>query len=172
MPMPIKHYMFVLLAATLVTPLASAAPAGAQDCRASAPGIRVNISGLKDRVGQLKLELYPANQADFLQDDQALLKAGKVFRRVQSAIPQQGDVSLCIAAPHAGRYAVIVIHERDGKPKFTIARDGIGVPGSNRLGRSRPTVDQAAVTVDGHVITVAARMQYLRGLAGFGSVAE
>ena len=172
--MLIKFTAFAVLAATAPTPLAATpAPTGDQwDCRASSPGIRVTVAGLKDRAGVLKLELYPANQTDFLKDDQALLKAGKVFRRIQAPVPRQGAVSLCIATPSAGRYAVIVIHERTGKPKFSIAKDGIGVPGNDRLGRKRPTVEQASVVVDRGVATATVTMQYLRGLSGFGPVVE
>ncbi|MEG3150096.1 DUF2141 domain-containing protein [Sphingomonas sp. ZT3P38] len=172
--MLIKFTAFAVLAAA-PAPLLAATPAPTgdqQECRASSPGIRVTVAGMKDRAGVLKLELYPANQADFLKDDQALLKAGKVFRRIQAPVPRQGAVSLCIATPSTGRYAVIVIHQRSGKPKFSIAKDGIGVPGNDRLGRKRPTVEQASVVVESGVATATVTMQYLRGLAGFGPVAE
>ncbi len=57
------------------------------DCAASEPGIRVTVSGLRDQRGRLKLELYPAEAADFLAKDEALLRAGKVFRRIVTAVP-------------------------------------------------------------------------------------
>jgi len=52
------------------------------------PAIRANVSGLKDRSGELKLELYPANDADFLKDDRDLIKEGKFFRRIRVPTPQ------------------------------------------------------------------------------------
>lgn len=136
------------------------------DCAASEPGVRVNISGLRDKSGRLKLELYPATQADFLQDDKALLKAGKVFRRIVVMVPARA-ASMCVPVPRPGRYAVIVIHKRDTSPKFSVTNDGVALPGNSRIGRRRPTVDEATVVVADRVITVDARMQYLRGLAGF-----
>ena len=36
------------------------------DCTASEPGIRMTVSGLRDQRGSLTLELYPANENDFL----------------------------------------------------------------------------------------------------------
>ena len=48
-------------------------------CRAneSGPAFLVDVKGLKDRQGRLKLELYPANDADFLADDNILIASGK-----------------------------------------------------------------------------------------------
>src|SRR3954451_23966192 len=63
------------------------------------PAIRANVSGLKDRSGQLKLELYPANESDFLKDDRDLIKEGKFFRRIRVPTPQSGAIALCIKAP-------------------------------------------------------------------------
>ncbi len=138
-----------------------------QDCSASAPGIRINVSGLKDRSGRLKLELYPANSDDFLRSSRDLLKSGKVFRRVVTAVPPIGIVSLCVSTPAPGRYAVVVIHKRDGAAKFNIVHDGVGLPGIDRIGRHRPGYEQAMVLVSNQVVTVSMRMQYLHGIVGF-----
>lgn len=141
------------------------------DCTTSEPGVRVNVSGLRDRSGRLKLELYPATQADFLQDDQTLLKAGKVFRRIVVMVPAQA-ASVCVPVPRPGRYAVIVIHKRDGAPKFNVMNDGVALSGNSRIGRRKPTVDEATVVVADQVTAVDARMQYLRGFAGFKPIAR
>ena len=62
------------------------------------PAILARIEGLKDRKGNLKLELYPANEEDFLQDDGVLVRAGKTFRRVQVPTPQRARGSRCASA--------------------------------------------------------------------------
>src|SRR5689334_20217620 len=77
------------------------------------PAFLVDVIGLKDRRGLLKLELYPANDEDFLEDDNILLNAGKTFRRVEIAVPPAGPVELCIRAPAAGLYALSLLHDRD-----------------------------------------------------------
>lgn len=167
-----------LLAAAAFGALAvSAGPAAAQtralgsDASACAagnvPAIRANISGLRDRTGRLKLELYPATEDDFLKDDRDLRAEGKFFRRVWANTPASGDVALCITAPAPGRYALLFTHDRDGKNKFNFWRDGAGLVSNERLGRSRPKLDQAVVTVGSGVTTVNIRVQYLRGLGGF-----
>ncbi|MFL9840320.1 DUF2141 domain-containing protein [Sphingomonas sp. ST-64] len=136
-------------------------------CTGSSPGVRVNVTGLKDRSGRLKLELYPANEDDFLKDDTKLKKEGKFFARIWSRTPQSGAVRLCIRAPSAGQYALLFTHDRDGKNKFNFWRDGAGFASNRKLGRSRPELKEALITVGPSGTTVNIQAQYLRGLSGF-----
>lgn len=137
-------------------------------CAAGGPAVRANISGLKDRTGRLKLELYPANETDFLRDDHDLEREGKTFRRIWAPMPASGPVALCIKVPQPGRYAIFFTHDRDGRNKFDFWKDGAGLPSNARLGRARPKVGQAIVEVGRGVTTTNIQAQYLRGLAGFG----
>jgi uncharacterized protein (DUF2141 family) len=137
-------------------------------CRAGqGPAISATITGLKDRTGRLKLELYPAVEDDFLKDDRDLVREGKVFRRTWSATPAAGPVTLCIRAPAPGRYALLFTHDRDGRNKFNFWRDGAGFVSNVRLGRSRPKLAQAIIDVGPGITSVTIRAQYLRGLSGF-----
>lgn len=158
--------------------LALADPASAQmlgsdaaACRSGeGPAIAVEITGLKDRTGELKLELYPGEEADFLKDDHVLIAAGKTFRRVIVPTPATGPTTMCIRVPRPGRYALLLTHNRDGKNKFSIWTDGAGFASNTKLGRSRPKVGQALVEVGAGVTTVRITAQYLRGLGGFGPI--
>jgi len=163
-----------LLAATLLA-AAIVHPATAQTLGEDAgactsgrgPAIQAEITGLKDRSGRLKLELYPATEEDFLKDDRDLIKEGKTFRRIWANTPPSGAVIMCIRVPAPGEYAVLFTHDRDGKNKFNFWSDGAGFPSNQRLGRSRPKLRQAMVRVGNGVTTVNIRAQYLRGLGGF-----
>ncbi|MHA6722066.1 DUF2141 domain-containing protein [Sphingomonas sp. RS2018] len=161
----------VLALSGVATPATARAQAIGDDAAAcnsgSGPAIRVAVTGLKDRIGRLKLELYPAVEADFLKDDRDLIREGKTFRRVWAQPPQSGDVTLCIRVPAPGRYALLFTHDRDGKNKFNFWRDGAGFVAAGNLGRSRPKVEQAVLNVGSGVTSVTIRAQYLRGLSGF-----
>jgi uncharacterized protein (DUF2141 family) len=168
------------LAATLIaivgTPAVAQAGVLGSDSAAcmsgGGPAIRVNVDGLKDRAGELKLELYPANDADFLKDDRDLIKEGKFFRRVRVPTPATGPIALCIKAPMPGRYALLFTHNRDGKNKFNFWSDGAGFPSNERLGRSRPKLEMATINVPEGVVTTDIHAQYLRGLGGFAPAAK
>ena len=132
------------------------------------PALLVEVAGLKDRRGLLKLELYPANDADFLQDDNVLIAAGKAFRRVEIPVPQAGPVELCIRTPAAGIYALSLLHDRDGNHRFGLSVDGIGFGGNPKLGWSKPKAAAASVRVGPTPTRIRIVLNYRRGLLSFG----
>jgi uncharacterized protein (DUF2141 family) len=127
------------------------------------PAIQVNVEGLKDRTGEMWLELYPANRADYLRPDMDLVAEGKTFRRTRAHLPAAGSVEICVRVPRPGRYALMLRHNRVGRDKFSFWSDGAGVPGNRSLGRSKPTLDQALVNVGPGIASVSIKVQYLRG---------
>lgn len=131
------------------------------------PAIQATITGLKDRRGTLKLELYPATEEDFLAGDKKLLAAGRTFRRITVAPPASGNAVICLRVPRPGRYALFLGHDRDGKNKFNFWSDGAGFPSNQKLGRSRPKLSQALIDVGPGITSTTIRAQYLRGLGGF-----
>ncbi|KXU31749.1 hypothetical protein A0J57_17365 [Sphingobium sp. 22B] len=134
------------------------------------PAFLVDVNGLKDRKGRLKLELYPADDADFLADDNLLVAAGKPFRRVEVAVPATGPVQLCIRAPGPGTYALSLLHDRDANRRFSLSVDGIGFPGNPKLGWSRPSAAAARAVVGSGPAHIGIIVNYRRGLLSFGPV--
>jgi uncharacterized protein (DUF2141 family) len=126
------------------------------------PAIQVNVQDLKDRTGELWLELYPAT-ADYLRPDMDLVKEGKTFRRTRARLPASGSVEICVKVPGAGRYALMLRHNRVMKDKFSIWSDGAGVPNNKALGRSKPTLGAATVSAGSGITVVTIKMQYLHG---------
>ncbi len=171
-----RRLTLIAALAAVVVPLAapvsaSAQPVGETDACVNGPGIRVEVVGMKDRIGSLKLELFPATEDDFLRDDRDLKKEGKLFRRIWVPTPQNGPVVMCMRVPHPGAYAILFTHDRDGKNKFNFWSDGVGVPGNQKLGRSRPKLGNATVHVGAGVTSVVIQTQYLHGFPpAFGPV--
>lgn len=135
-------------------------------CRPDEAGssFEVQVKGLKDRIGTLKLEVYPANNTDFLADDNVLVSAGKTFRRVEVPVPASGPVRLCVRVPGPGDYAVSLLHDRDDNRKFGWRIDGIGFAGNPRLGFSKPSAEKASASVGSGPKTISIVMNYRRGL--------
>lgn len=132
------------------------------------PAILISVEGLKDRDGNLKSELYPSNDEDFLEDDNKLIMAGKTFRRIEVPVPKSGIVELCIRIPGPGAYSLILLHDRDSNRKFGLSTDGVGFPGNPKLGLSRPKSAAARIEAGNGRTRVAIRMNYRRGLFSFG----
>ena len=160
--------LFALAGAALLAIASSATQIGedAAACTAGhGPAFQVDVQGLKDRRGELWLELYPATEADFLRSDQALIAEGKAFRRTRARLPATGPIQICVRAPRPGRYALMLRHNRVGKDKFSFWSDGVGIASNRKLGRHKPAVGEAVVEVGGGVTTLPIRLQYL---VGFG----
>lgn len=164
----------LLLGATLALPLLTAATLPSTpdlgkkegQCRPDEPGpaFLVRVVGLKDRQGNLKLEVYPANDKDFLEDDNILIMAGKTFRRVVQTVPQAGVPQLCVRLPGPGHYAVSLLHDRDQNRKFNWRIDGIGFSGNPRLGWGKPSAAKASVAAGNGLTTISIVLNYRHGL--------
>lgn len=138
----------------------------------SGPSFLVSVAGLKDRAGLLKLEVYPANDTDFLADDNVLINAGKTFRRVEEPIAQHGPVTLCVRVPGPGPYAVSLLHDRDSNRKFGVSTDGIGFAANPRLGLSKPRAATATAVAGNGPTRIEIVMNYRRGLLSFGPLKD
>lgn len=165
-----KHWLFSLVSSPLLVAatIQSTPDLGMAEgrCRSNEPGpsFLVNVEGLKDRTGKLKLEVYPPRDSDFLADDNILISAGKVFRRVEQSIPASGPVQLCIRVPAAGSYAVSLLHDRDGNRKFGWRVDGIGFAGNPKLGWGKPAASAASAVARSGPTQIEIVMNYRRGL--------
>lgn len=177
-----------LFVAPLLAPLlAIASPAAAQlgsspslgiaegRCRPgeTGPSFIIDVVGLKDRQGLLKVELYPANDDDFLADDNKLIAAGKVFRRVRIAVPKTGPVRMCIRAPSAGTWALSFLHDRDGDGRFnkSMNGDGVGFPGNpTSLGPFKPGLKWGRAVAHNGPTPITVRLLYRNGLFSVGPI--
>lgn len=139
-------------------------------CRAGDPELIIDVAGLKDRRGLLQAELYPANDQDFLADDNVLIEAGKTFARVDIPVPATGPVRLCIRAPKPGAYTLSLLHDRDSNHKFGLSSDGIGFPGNPRLGWSKPKAAQAMIHIGPGRTETRIVLNYRHGLFSFGPI--
>lgn len=152
----------------MATSLASTPELGVEAgrCRTNetGPAFLVDVTGLKDRAGRLKLELYPANDTDFLADDNALVSAGKAFARVELPTPPEGQALLCIRAPRPGHYALALLHDRNSDRKFQLSIDGIGFSDNPKLGWSKPAANRVAVDVGEVPRRISIVMNYRHGL--------
>jgi len=143
-------------------------------CRANedGPAFLVTVKGLKDREGYLKLELYPANDKDFLADDNVLVAAGKAFRRVEIRTPPSGTVQMCIRTPGPGTYTLSLLHDRDSNRKFSLSIDGIGFAGNPKLGWSKPSASSASARSLAGPTPIEIVMNYRKSLFSFGPVSK
>lgn len=129
------------------------------------PSVLVRVDGFKDRAGQLRVELYPDDPEDFLAPGRALRAAGKVFQRIDIPTPAEGVAEVCVVLPHAGGFAMAVLHDRNTDGKLNPFSDGYGFPNNPRLGYSKPDVKAAAFAAGEERVTLDVILNYWNGLS-------
>ena len=90
---------------------------------------------------------------------------------VEQVATQNGHVAqICIRVPGPGRYAVSVLHDRDGNRKFGLSVDGVGFGGNPKLGMGKPKAAAATMIVGSGPTRGRIIMNYRRGLLSFGPI--
>jgi uncharacterized protein (DUF2141 family) len=135
-------------------PAAGAAPAM---CEAGKPGVLVQVDGLKQARGQLKLSLYGPDGTHWLA------KGGKIAKAKVPVTARTMEV--CLPVPSPGRYAVAVHHDLN----LNGSRDRHDGGGFSRnpkvtLLRPKPAFNQASFAVGQGTARVAVTLLYIRGL--------
>lgn len=144
---------------------ALAAPAEAQlgadaaACRAGHPSVLVNVVGLSQRTGNIRVALY-ANPSTFLA-------RGQTMRKINVPVTAAGPIRVCIAVPRPGQYAIAVRHDVDGDNARGDWSDGGGFSRNPRLSllHLRPSFGDVAVNVGQNVLGVNVVLNYRYGLS-------
>jgi uncharacterized protein (DUF2141 family) len=141
---------FALLAAALLGVPDACGP------DASGPAALVTVHGFKDRVGNLRIAIYPATEADFLSP-------GAYVQRLDTKVTPDGDMTVCAPVPEPGAHIVVALHDRDSNGRLGPFRDGAGFSRNPRLGLAKPKVEAVKVTLDG-ITPLRIELNYLQGL--------
>lgn len=132
---------------------------------AAGPAALVHVTGFKDGKGNLRVELYPAVDGEFLAPGSKLKAEGKVFQRIDNPMPQSGDAEVCVVLPSEGPFAIAVLHDRNASGKLDPFSDGYGFPNNPRLGYGKPDVDEATFTASAGVTRLDIVLNYWNGLS-------
>jgi uncharacterized protein (DUF2141 family) len=133
--------------------------ADAAVCRAGRPSVLVNLTHFKQRTGNIRVALY-ASADTFLQH-------GRTLRKVNVPVTPSGQMRVCIAVPHPGRYAVAVRHDVNGDNASRDMSDGGGFSRNPTLSlfHLRPSFDDVAVNVGQGVLGVNVTLNYRYGIS-------
>jgi uncharacterized protein (DUF2141 family) len=127
-------------------------------CAEAAPGpaALVTVHGFRDRAGQLRIAVYPANADDFLAP-------GRYAQRLDTPLGAGGEMTVCAPVPAPGRYVLVALHDRNADGRLSPFRDGVGFSRNPRLGLARPSIAAVEVELDG-VRPFRIELNYLQGL--------
>ncbi len=129
----------------------------ANTCPSLGTPIHVHIHGIRNAHGTVKAVLYGPNPQDFL------VKGKKADKEREPA--QEGAMTLCVAAPEKGQYAVVVYHDENANGKFDrnwigLPTEGFGVSNNPALFLAPPSFKESAFEVNGELMNIQVEVKY------------
>lgn len=124
------------------------------------PAILVHVEGLKNRSGTLRVQAYDADQKVYFEK-------GKYLTRVETPLPQEGNIDVCLTVPKTGDYTVLVRHKNGD----TDREDGGGFSGNPQMSlmdvalKHKPPLKASTITVGNGVLDIKIIMKYIQGLS-------
>lgn len=145
----------LLLAGPIAVPARTSCPADV------GPALLVDVSGFRNRAGQVRVRVFGGPTSTYFDKKLALF-------RLETPVPAAGKVTFCIPVPRPGVYAVDVRHDINANSD-TDRNDGGGVSGNPRVSlwdvllSRRPEPAKVQVRVGGGVTAVPVTLMYLQG---------
>jgi len=125
-------------------------------CAGAGPAVKVTVNGIKSAKGRIRVQLYRANDADWLEK-------GRWLHRIE-APARAGSMTFCMPVPAAGSYGIAVRHDANANGKTDVSGDGGGMsnnPSINLLNLGKPNFRKVAIAVGGEVKSISIQMRYL-----------
>jgi uncharacterized protein (DUF2141 family) len=124
-------------------------------CRGDGPAVNVTVTGIKSSTGRVRVQLYRATKADWLEK-------GRWIHRIE-APARAGSMTFCMPVPAAGSFGIAVRHDVNGNGETDLTQDGGGVsnnPSINVFNLGKPSFDKASFQVNG-VRSITINVRYL-----------
>ena len=128
----------------------------ASDCAnpPDAPAMRIELSDVKSDKGNIRVALYN-------MDDDEFLASGARIARIDVGA-EQGDMDICLPLPHAGSFAMAILHDENANGRLDVFSEGYGFPNNPRLMFSPPNAKEAGFAVqDGETVVLPITMKYV-----------
>ena len=125
-------------------------------CRGGGPAVNVTVTGIRSSAGKLRVQLYRATRADWLEK-------GRWLNRIE--VPARaGSMTVCMPVPGPGSYGIGVRHDVNDNGETDLTQDGGGMsnnPSVNIFNLGKPNYSKVAFTLGNEVKAIAIRMRYL-----------
>jgi uncharacterized protein (DUF2141 family) len=124
-------------------------------CRGAGPAVNVTVTGVRSSAGRVRVQLYRATKADWLE-------RGRWIHRIE--VPARaGTMTFCMPVPEAGSYGIGVRHDVNANGETDLTQDGGGAsnnPSFNIFNLGKPGYDKVAFQVSG-VRSISIAMRYM-----------
>ncbi|GJL69608.1 MAG: hypothetical protein NPIRA06_22430 [Nitrospirales bacterium] len=150
-------YIFIVFFLSVSASFAEEFQLPVNTCPSEGKAIHVHVHEIKNAKGSLKAVLYGPDPESFL------VKGAKADKEREPAT--KGSMTLCVAAPMEGKYAVVVYHDENDNHKFDrnfigLPTEGFGVSNNPSLFLAAPNFEESSFEVKGEVTHVDVDLKY------------
>ena len=120
------------------------------------PVVLVNVRGIKESTGKIRVQSYPATPS-------AWLSKGRWLHRIETSA-SAGSMNICVPVPAEGKFGIAVRHDRNGNGKTDISQDGGGFSNNPKISifnLGKPSINKAAFVAGPGVTRITINMQYM-----------
>lgn len=125
-------------------------------CQGASSSVLVNISGVKNSTGKVRVQLYRGTKDEWLEK-------GKWLNRIE--VPASaGSMKVCMPTPGPGVYGIAVRHDANGNGDTDITKDGGGMsnnPSINIFNLGKPSYKKTRFNVGKGVEVISITMKYM-----------
>jgi len=125
-------------------------------CRGGGSAVNVTVTGIRSSAGTLRVQLYRATKADWLEK-------GRWLNRIE--VPARaGSMTVCMPVPGPGSYGIGVRHDVNSNGETDLTVDGGGAsnnPSFNIFNLGKPSFDKAAFSVGSGAQSITIAMRYM-----------
>lgn len=149
------------VAAVSATPASATLGPHAARCDNGEASVIVNVTGFRERTGNLRIQLYAANPQTFLE-------RGRWLQRIDVPVTRSGDMPVCVPVSAAGRYAISVRHDSNGNGRNDRS-DGGGFSGNPDVSlldlalRRKPSLARVGFNVAAAPVRINVILNYVQG---------
>jgi uncharacterized protein (DUF2141 family) len=122
--------------------------------------IKITVEKVRNSKGLITAVLYADNPETFLKNGARIDRT-----RVEA---RQGETTLCLHAPAAGRYSVALYHDENGNKKLDqdflgIPIEGYGFSQNPGFRFGKPDLEETLFTIEGAPVSLHISILYLQG---------
>jgi uncharacterized protein (DUF2141 family) len=127
-------------------------------CQAGEGGaaLLIQVENIRSVEGNLRAQAYGADPEDFLEK-------GKWIKRVDDPVTMENEQSVCVQMPAPGKYAFVVMHDRNANGKADFFSEGFGFTNNPKLALAPPDGEEVIFDVPAGVTKTTVRLKYILG---------
>ncbi|WP_417450817.1 DUF2141 domain-containing protein [Kordiimonas sp.] len=115
--------------------------------------VLLSVEGLKDKDGNVRAQIYGSDPDEFLE---------KGAKLVRVDVPVTGEAQqLCVPLPAAGRYALVVLHDRNANGKADFFSEGFGFSNNPKLSLAPPDAEEVMFEAKAGVTRMSVTLTYI-----------